>query len=337
MSEEEKPNDGKFVVRQVTKLSDMKVGHEIAESDLCFQNEEVIVQCEYIKEEEKKEKYKIKPGIYSLAHVGNSIGLEEMNMKQRRILESYDNSKNIMDEAKLFFSQKKVYEFLEKDMKRAILVYSPPGFGKTCAITRVSKDLCTEDPGTVVISWPTAELDARHVSRFLSSRSEYTKECTRLVFIIEDIGGGEVEDQGGARGIDSALLNLLDGVDVTFSLPTFIIATTNYPGNLLDALADRPGRFDEFIELMPPNYDQRVELMKFISKREDDFSDDELAAIKKAENFSVAHLSEIVERSMLKDKSYGEVVDQIVKHRKSFSRNFEKAKPGMGIMRHNDD
>lgn len=320
---------GEFIVRTVTELKSLGVGDKISESDLCFQNEERIIQCEYIKEETKREKYKIKPGIYSLAHIGNSVGLDEMEMKQRRILKTYDNSKNIMDEAKLFFSQKEVYDFLEKDMKRAILVYSPPGFGKTCAITKVSQDLLDEDPGTVVISWPTAEIDAREVSRFLSSRSEYTKECTRLVFIIEDIGGGEVEDRGGARGIDSALLNLLDGVDVTFSLPTFIIATTNYPGNLLDALADRPGRFDEFIELLPPNYDQRVELVEFIAKRE--ISDDEKTAIKVAENFSVAHLSEIVERSLLKNKTYAQVVDEICKHRKTFSRNFEKEKSKMGI------
>lgn len=327
---DDKKKDGEFKVIKVTKLTDLKEGDVIEESDLCFQNEERIIQCEYIREEEEKEKkYEIKPGIYSITHKGNSIGLETLNMKQRRILESYDNSKRIMDEAKLFFSQKEVYDFLEKQMKRAILVYSPPGYGKTCAITKVCKQLFDEDPGTVVISWPTAELDARHVGRFLSSRSEYTKECTRLVFLIEDIGGGEIEDRGGARGIDSALLNLLDGVDVTFPLPTFIIATTNYPANLLDALADRPGRFDEFIELMPPNHEQRVLLTQFIAKRE--LTDDEVDALKKAENFSVAHLSEIVERSLLKSKSYREVIEEIVNHREAFSRHFEEAKAPMGI------
>lgn len=327
--EDEVAATGEFVVKKITRLNDLKEGDKLDESDLCFQNEERIIQCEYIKEETKKEKYKIKPGIYSLAHINQAIGLEEMNMKQRRILETYDNSKNIMDEAKLFFSQKEVYKFLEKDMKRAILVYSPPGFGKTCAITKVSKSLCDEDSGTVVISWPTAEIDARHASRFLSSRSEYTKECTRLVFIIEDIGGGEMEHNGGSRGIDSALLNLLDGVDVTFSLPTFIIATTNHPANLLDALADRPGRFDEFIELSPPDAAQRVELIEFIAKRK--INKDEKKAIEKADNFSVAHLSEVVERSLLKGKTYEEVVNEIQTHRKSFSRNFEKDKAGMGI------
>ncbi len=330
MSSDEK--DGKFIVKKVTFFNDLKEGDEISESDLCFQNETSIVQCEYVKEKNKKEKYKIKPGIHSLANLGNRIGLEELNMKQRRMLNTYDNSKNIMDEAKLFFSQKKVYDFLEKAMKRAILVYSPPGFGKTCAITRVSQDLLEQDPGTVIISWPTAEVDARHVSRFLSSRSEYTKECTRLVFIIEDIGGGEIEDSSGARGIDSALLNLLDGVDITFSLPTFIIATTNYPGNLLDALADRPGRFDEFIELLPPDYDQRVELVEFIAKRS--ITDEEKSSLRKAENFSVAHLGEIVERSLLKNKTYLEVVEELCKHKATFSRNFEKQKAGIGIANH---
>lgn len=321
--------DGKFKVKKITNFDELRVGDEIQESDLCFQNENTIVQCEYIKEDEKKEKFQIKPGIYSIAYANSTVCLEEMNMKQRRMLTSYDNSEKIMGEAELFFSQKEVYEFLEKDMKRAILVYSPPGFGKTSAITKVSKNLCDEDAGTVVVSWPTSEIDTRHVSRFLSSRSEYTKECTRLVFIIEDIGGGEIEDRGGQRGIDSALLNLLDGVDVTFPIPTFIIATTNYPGNLLDALADRPGRFDEFIELLPPDHGQRVELTSFIAKR--DLTVDEVLALKDADNFSVAHLSEIVERSLLKKKTYGEVIDEISKHKKTFSRNFEKARAPMGI------
>lgn len=330
MSSDEK--QGKFIVKKVTKITDLKEGDEVRESDLCFQNEERIVQCEYIKpENEEDQKYEIKPGTWSLAHSTNGLRLEGIKLKQRRILESYDNSKSIMDEAKLFFSQKEVYDHLEKQMKRAILIYSPPGFGKTCAINKVSERLKAEDPGTVVIYWPTAEVDARHVTRFLSSRSEYVKDATRLVFVIEDIGGGEIEGSNGSRGVDSSLLNLLDGVDVTFPLPTFIMATTNYPANLLDALADRPGRFDEFIELEPPNFEQRVELIKFIAKRQGDLNDEEMEALKRAENFSVAHLSEVVERSMLKGKTFAEVVDEISHHRSNFTKNFEKRKMGIGI------
>jgi ATP-dependent 26S proteasome regulatory subunit len=320
---------GKFVVKSITDFSEMKEGMVIKESDLCFQNEDRIIQCEYVKDENKSNKYTIKPGAHTLSVKNGRVILDELNLRQRRLLSSYDNSKKIMDEAKLFFSQKEIYEFLEKDMKRAIMLYSPPGFGKTSAISKLSQDLLEEDPGTVVISWPTGEIDANYVSRFFSRKSEYSKECTRLVFIIEDIGGGEVEDRGGQRGIDSSLLNLLDGVDVTFSLPTFIIATTNYPGNLLDALADRPGRFDEFIELDPPTFEQRVELIEFIAKRK--ITDEEKNALEKAENFSVAHLTEIVERSLLKSKDYATVIDEIITHKKNFTKNFEKVKKGVGL------
>jgi len=321
--------EGKFVVKKITDFSEIVEGMVIKESDLCFQNEKSIIQAEYVKAGNKKEKYIIKPGIYSLAFIGQKVGLEELNLKQRRILTSYDNSKKIIDEADLFFSQKAVYDFLEKDMKRAIMLYSPPGFGKTSAITKLSQKLVKEDKGTVIISWPTCEIEARHVARFLSSRSEYDDSCTRLVFIIEDIGGGEIEDRGGQRGVDSALLDLLDGVSVTFPLSTFIIATTNYPGNLLDALGDRPGRFDEFIELDPPNFKQRKELVSFIAKR--DLTGLEEDAVEKAENFSLAHLAEIVERSMLKSKTYTEVVNEMINHKAKFSKNFEKRKRGLGL------
>ena len=328
MSEEK---EGKFIVTKITDFKDFREGMEVSESDLCFQNDNVIVQCDYKKDEAKKSKYKIKPGIYSLANTNLGVQLEKMTMKHRRMLTSYDNSKRIIDEAKLFFSQGEVYKFLEEDdVRRSICLYSPPGFGKTSAIIKLSQELVDEDSGTVVISWPTCELEARQVSRFFSSSAEYTKKCTRLVFIIEDIGGGEVEDRGGQRGVDSGLLNLLDGVDVTFPLPTFVVATTNYPANLLDALGDRPGRFDEFIELPAPDYKQRVELIKFLSKR-NELNEEELKAIKKAENFSVAHLYEIIKRSMLKKLTYTEVVNQMLNHKKNFEKLFEKTKKGIGL------
>jgi hypothetical protein len=54
-------------------------------------------------------------------------------------------------------------------------------------------------------------------------------------------------------------------------------------------------------------------------------------AIKKAENFSLAHLAEVVERSLLKKKTYLEVVNEIVCHKANFSKNFQKYKPGINL------
>src|SRR5690606_31658097 len=159
----------------------------------------------------------------------------------------------IFKEARTFFSRLHVYEKLNRPKKRSVLLYSAPGMGKTSAIEKFCHDAINEDAGTVVLVWPTSEIEPDSVARFLSQSSEYNDKCTRLILIIEDIGGGEREGSHSRSGVTSGLLNLLDGVGLTFRLPTFIIATTNHPENLLSSLANRPGRFDLMAELQAPS------------------------------------------------------------------------------------
>lgn len=330
--------EGKFVARKITSISEIKEGDEIPESDLLLKNSDRVVQFEFI-EPEKKEKQKViaKPGFYNIGIKSNRVAFIELEMRERRLLTAYDNTKKILFEATNFFANVPALkalmednEVLTGDVKRAILLYSPPGFGKTSAITKASQDLFKEDPKSIIVSWPTSEIRSSDVNRFLANVD--FSECSRLIFIIEDIGGGEKEDyHGSERAIDSSLLNLLDGVDRVFTIPTFIIATTNHPGSLLDALADRPGRFDEYIELDPPTFEQRVELIEFIGKRK--ISDEEKAAVKKAENFSPAHLAEVVKRSILKKKSFSDVITEMTEHKAKASRRFaEKSrKSGLGL------
>lgn len=330
---------GKFVVRRITELSEFREGMEIPESDLLLKNEEKVVQFEYIAPtKDKNPKYVAEPGIYNIGFKGQRLALVPLELRQRRLLTSYDNTQQIMGEAVNFFENvpllqemQKDNEIMGSDIKRAILLYSPPGYGKTSAITQSMQNLVKEDPKTIAINWPTSEIRSSDVNRFMS-KIDY-KDCSRLVFVIEDIGGGEKEDyHGSERAIDSSLLNLLDGVDSVFSIPTFIIATTNHPGSLLDALADRPGRFDEYIELDPPSFEQRVELIEFIGKRK--ISDEEKAALKKAEDFSPAHLAEVVKRSILKKKTFAEVIEDMTEHKGKVSKRFESRKAkgvGMGL------
>jgi ATP-dependent 26S proteasome regulatory subunit len=99
---------------------------------------------------------------------------------------------------------------------------------------------------------------------------------------------------------------------------------------LLQALADRPGRFDRLIKLNPPTHDEKIRLLSFISKRE--LTDEEKDCIgrKGTEEFSVAHLEEIAVRSLLHDKTYMEVVQEMIDHTKLFKKNFEE-KGGVGF------
>lgn len=324
--------EGSFKVHKITDINDFKEGMEIPESDLLLKNNEKIVQFEYqAPPKTKKTKYVANPGIYNMVYKGNSIVLDELELRNKKLLTSYDNTQKIIGEAESFFSALHRYEEIGAEKRRSILLYSPPGYGKTSAITRTGQILCEEDSNTIVINWPTSEIRSSEANRFLANIDYVSKNCSRLVLIIEDIGGGEQEDyHGRERGIDSSLLNLLDGVDNTFSIPTFIVATTNHPGSLLDALADRPGRFDEYIELDPPNLEQRIELVEFMSNRK--CTDEEKQALEKAKDFSPAHLSEIIKRSFLKNKSYGEVIDELVNHKARVSKRFEKNKAnGIGL------
>jgi hypothetical protein len=62
-------------------------------------------------------------------------------------------------------------------------------------------------------------------------------------------------------------------------------------------------------------------------------TDEERAALgqKGAENFSIAHIEEIVIRGKLHDKSVPEVVKEMIDHSKKYQRGFEKEKGGLGF------
>jgi SpoVK/Ycf46/Vps4 family AAA+-type ATPase len=324
--------EGRFRIKKVTPFASLVEGEilELPESDLCFQNEESIIQMKYERAEEDK-KYEIKPGIYTLAETPVGLATVKVELKKRDLLETIDNTKQIIKEARTFFNKLHVYEKLNRPKKRGVLLYSRPGLGKTSAIEKFCADAVAEDVGTVVIIWPTSDIEADAVCRFMSTRSEFTTECTRLILIIEDIGGGERDGDHGRSAVDSGLLNLLDGVGVTFKLPTFIVATTNHPENLLESLADRPGRFDLMLQLSPPTHLEKIQLLHFISKRDLTPEEKECIGMKGTEDFSIAHLEEVAVRSLLHDKTYKQVVTELVEHTKKYKKNFEEKKGSLGM------
>lgn len=331
---------GHFKLKQATKFADLKVGDELQlpESDLCFQDGTSIYQFEFVEPKDSSKKYHVEPGIFTFTETNVGIVLTKLELRERNLLETAMSTKTIIQEAKTFFSRLHVYERLNRPKKRGVLLYSAPGMGKTSAIEKFCHEAISEDPGTVVLVWPTSEVDPESVSRFLSQNSEYDAKCTRLILIMEDIGGGEREGYHGRAPVTSGMLNLLDGVGLTFRLPTFIIATTNHPENLLASLANRPGRFDLMVELQPPSKEERVKLLQFVCKREVNEDEAEAITMKGTEKFSIAHIEEVVVRAELHDKSFKQVVKELVEHAEMFKKNFEgKGNGGIGLNRDWDD
>ena len=324
-----KEESGFFKQIKVTKVKDLieKKVTQIPESDLTIKakEDEYLIQLEYNEKENERGKFIIKNGCFIMSDTNMGVILEKFELREYNLLKTIDNTSMILNERDKFFSKLDVYKELKRDPKRAILLCSPPGVGKTSAINDVIKSSLTDNE-TAAIIWDTSEIRASTVNKFFLNRSKFHKEVKRLVIVIEDIEGGTSEDDYSAKGINSSLLNFLDGVGNPFKgIPTFIMATTNNPERSVGALIDRPGRFDKVLEMGTPNAKECLDLLKFIMKTsnaEDGLKD--AAKIAAKNDFSIAHLQEAVVRSKLDDITVTEAVEQLVQHKKRFAEAFAK-------------
>ncbi len=144
-----------------------------------------------------------------------------------------------------------------RHLKRGILLHGPPGTGKTLT----AMYLVAQMPGRTVLLMTGAAIksieEACALARLL--------EPATVVLEDVDLIGTEREHQTvGANALLFELLNQMDGladdVDVLFVL------TTNRPDMLEPALAARPGRVDQAIEVPPPDADCRRRLFELYSR-----------------------------------------------------------------------
>ncbi len=300
----------------------------LPESDLCFSNNDYVVQFEYIKKEKEDRQFVINPGIFTLDSdfTNGSTILTPVNFNKIKLLDSILNHQIITNESDLFFNNLNIYKELEIEIPtRKLLLYSDPGMGKSSTISQYARIAVENDPNTVVIMWNTSKIPSRDVLDFLSIESKYSEKCSKLIFIMEDIGGGQVgQDHHQVNPVDSSLLSLLDGIESVFKIPTLVISTTNYPQALLSALADRPGRFDALIELMPPSLKEKISIIEFIGKRPIDEDTKKLLSDNKFKTFSVAHLKECVIRSRLHNRPLTDVLKEMADYRDKYKNRFEE-------------
>jgi SpoVK/Ycf46/Vps4 family AAA+-type ATPase len=321
---------GFFKVKSKTNLNNIEVGHRIEESDFSTLTDSgEFVQLEYVEEDEKKiEPYYVKPGLWTIIKTMAGLNLQETSFVNDKILESLVQTKDVTDKVECFFRNLHVYaeEGIEV-AKRGILLYGQAGGGKTTIINKVANEY-VKDGKTAVIVWTTDKFEAYQVKDFIKS---FTYEgVEKIILIVEDIGGTEVNAPSAMRS-DASLLSLLDNQEKTFSIPTLILATTNFPANFMGNLTNRPQRFDDKIEVNPPNSDAREALLKFFGKgRENDAS---IKAIrdKKSEGFTPSHIKEVIIRHRIYEKPLELVIKEMQDEVSKYHRGFEKAKASMGI------
>lgn len=222
-------------------------------------------------------------------------------------------SDRVLESIQTFWERKEEFRRYGQIFKRGILLYGPPGSGKTSTLQLLMKDLLMQRNGLVVLGNVPPDLLTRILG--LLRRIEPDR---LLITIFEDL------DELCRRFSEAELLSLFDGeaqIDHCVHL-----ATTNYP-ELLDArFINRPSRFDEVIRIGMPTYEAR--LAYFTQTGLDAGTAEEWAG--QTEGLSIAHLRELLVCVKCLGRSTEETLARLRKMQRPPKQAKETRSPGFG-------
>lgn len=160
--------------------------------------------------------------------------------------------------------------------KAGIMIYGPPGSGKSCTIKLVSRKLI-ERKGTVFYSSCHPAVTMNWLQDF--ARVEPDRKC---IVILEDFDS-LIQNYGEAQ-----YLEMLDSAKTINNV--LFIATTNYPEHLDPRIYNRPGRFSHVIKIGLPVDETRRAYLKAILKDHRDVD----TIVEKSKGFTIDHLTALV-------------------------------------------
>jgi ribosome biogenesis ATPase len=197
------------------------------------------------------------------------------------------------------------FEQLGLSMPAGVLLYGPPGCGKTL----LAKAIANES-GANFISVKGPELLDKYIGeseravRQVFERARASSPCVVFFDELDSLcarrGGASGESGGGVSDrVVNQLLTELDGADSRKSV--FVIAATNRP-ELIDPAMLRPGRLDKLLYIPLPSPDDRASILVSLCKKAKLADGIDLAAMAKSDKgngFSGADLAALLREAGL--------------------------------------
>jgi energy-coupling factor transporter ATP-binding protein EcfA2 len=162
--------------------------------------------------------------------------------------------------------------------KRGILLWGPPGSGKTTTLQLLAKMMMQEEQSVTVL------VDSPQVATMCLQALRRIEPDRQVVALLEDL------DALCERYDESAFLALLDGESQVDNI--VFVATTNYPERLDKRFVDRPSRFDTVRYIGMPDAAARTVYLRSRLPHIDEVTLHDF--VKSSEGFSVAHMRELV-------------------------------------------
>ena len=175
-----------------------------------------------------------------------------------------------------------------RHMRRGILLHGPPGVGKTLTAMYLAAQMRDR---TVVL------LTGQGLGTVTSSVDLATALAPSIV-ILEDVDLVAMERSfEPTNAILFELLNAMDGLDADHDV--LFVLTTNAPERIEPALAARPGRIDQAVELPLPDPDGRRRLLTLYGEGLDLALDGGGDLVEELDGTSPAFIRELLRRAAL--------------------------------------
>jgi SpoVK/Ycf46/Vps4 family AAA+-type ATPase len=222
-----------------------------------------------------------------------------------------------------------------------ILLFGPPGCGKTLVVAAVAAEVNAHlfyvDPALVMSKW-LGESEKNVAKVFEEARRRASRSRPAIIFIdeVEALTGIFSNEVGGEARMRSQLLNEMDGLHSKGKrLYVYVVGATNKPW-LLDQAFLR--RFQKRIYVPPPDFRTRIELFKHYTKGLKLTSDVDFDVLaQRTEGYTAHDIEEVcrevqfrliddfdLKRGELREACMNDFLDVLSKRRPSVSKELVK-------------
>jgi DNA polymerase III delta prime subunit len=175
-------------------------------------------------------------------------------------------------------------------LKRGLLLHGPPGTGKTLTTRYLIGRL--RDHTVVILTGAALQ--------YIEAAATLARSLQPALVVLEDVdlvAGERMPHRGHASPLLFSLLNVMDGLDEDADL-TFLL-TTNRADALEPALAARPGRVDEAVEIKLPDAGGRRRLLALYGAGVNFRLADVDAVVTRTEGVTASFIKELVRKAAL--------------------------------------